>query len=369
MKGCVKLELIGLNQVKLLNAFAAKGIAVKELSKASQKSMTIWIPLSRKAEAVELSEKHGFECSVKEERSAKKAFLGLLPRCGLIVGIISMIVVSIIVSRFVWKIEISGNDRVDELTILRTLKQNGISVGREKNFDRRSVEDALLALDEISAVSAEIVGTTLKVNVVESAVVTPSKQKGDIISIYDAEVTRIVVGSGTAKVKIGDRVPMGKVLIEGAEYDTEGNPLFCTDAQGDIFGKVNFTYTEVATTSGGYVRTGKVQKNTVIKFFGLNIGKTKEPDGKFEAQKTVTRLFSIFPLYAETTEYYELEKAEISLEELTRKTVDKAVSTLIIRAGGSAVSTTFSAVEVAENIYKITVHIEAEVSIGGKRID
>ncbi|MCH5163662.1 MAG: sporulation protein YqfD [Clostridiales bacterium] len=370
MKSTVEYEVIGLNQLKLINTFKKEGVIIKKLIRQNQKLMTFCISGKDRAKVTALMDSQGFSYAVVNEESFFKSIKNVLPRLGLVAGLLVMIILSVIASNYLWKIEISGNDRVDELTIIRTLGQSGVYVGQRKSFDNKQVEEALMALEDISAVSAQIVGTTLKVDIVESALISPPKQTGDIISLYDAEITRIIVNSGSAKVKIGDRIPIGATLIEGVEYNTEGNPILDVLAQGSVYGKVNFTYSETTSLCGGYIRTGNVTSNTILKLFGLSIGKELQVEGEYEAEKTLTRIGSFFPLYAETTRYYELEKLpDITLEDLKEQVKDKAVNGLIIRAGGSAIVATANATPISGNVYRITVHIEAEVSIGGKRID
>lgn len=367
MKSSVTFEIEGLNQLKLINTLKNEGIALN-VNRQNQKLMIVTVDRKSKAKTIELVDKLGFSYSVTSEKSAVTSLKSALPRLGLVVGLIVMIALSVYATSFLWKIEISGNDRIDELTIIRILKDKGISIGAKKNFTAVEVEDALLKLDDISAVSAEIKGTTLKIDIIESTVISPVKQEGEIVSLYDAEITRIIVNSGSAKVKIGDRIPIGAVLIESAEYDTAGNKIKDVEAQGTVYGKVNFSHSEIVSLSGGYRRTGKFTENTVIVFFGHRIGKDVPREG-CETEKTIARIGSFFPIYAETTKYYEVEKtADLKLEDVKRSVIDKSVNDLIIRAGGSAITTTATTAEIAEKVYKITVHIEAEVSVGGKRI-
>lgn len=363
-----KFSVTGLNQLKLLNSLNKEGITVKKIIRNSPKQMTFSVAHKDRQRTAAILDRQYFTYEV-DVKSIKDIFSSAFLRIGLLVGAILMLVCGVIASTHLWKIEVNGNERIDDLTIIRALAESGITVGAKKNFDRKFVEETLLELDDVSAVSAQIVGTTLKVEIVESAVLTPPVEAGDIVSLYDAEVTRIIVTSGNAKVKIGDRVPVGTLLIEGVEYDTEGNPLINVNPSGTVYGKVNFTYSEIASLGGGYARTGKCAQSTVLRFYGMQIGKNKSPEFKFETQKTVTRIGSFLPLYSETTYYYELEEVKYTLEELLGKTKDKAVNTLIIKAGGNPVNVTANSRKISDDVYRITVHIEAEVSIGGKRID
>lgn len=367
--GTTRFEVVGLNQLKLLNVFLAESISIYDLDRQSQRLMRFTVKNSYKAKVIAIMDRQCFEYFVLCETGVKKSFFALACRCGILVGIVAVVMLAIFAQTYLWKIEISGNDRIDSLTITRTLSENGISVGKKKSYDSSLVEETLMTLSDVSAVSAQIVGTTLKIEILENAVTTQKEASGEVISLYDAEIVRIIVNSGTATVNIGDRVPIGATLIEGVEYNTEGMPMLEVEAKGQIFGKVNFTYSE--TVSQFYTaRTGNCQSNTVIKLLGLNIGKQSHNFFEsYEIERTVTQIGSFIPLYAETTRYYELNEYERSLDELLESVTDRAVNNLVICAGGSPIATTVSYNKIAEGVFRITVHIEAEVSIGGKKID
>ncbi|MBR2967197.1 MAG: sporulation protein YqfD [Clostridia bacterium] len=368
MKPSVTFEIFGLNQLKLINAFRLNGITVSGLNRVSQKQMILSVHYAFVTKAKELMDNYGFSYEILHENSFKKLVLSLLGRVGLIVGMVIVVVLAIIAKSFLWKIDIEGNSSIDELAIIKALKNSGIFVGCKNDFDKELVEESLLALDEISAVSVRKIGTTLRVEILESSHISAAKQAGDIVSLYDAEIVRIVINSGSAKVRIGDRVSIGTTLIEGWEYDTEGNPLMQVTAQGEIFGKVNFTYSEIASLDRE-LRIDEPLTNTTLQLFGLTIGKEPLIDYRHEKVTTKTKVGSILPLYAKTTKYYKLVSYEITLDELIKSVTDKAINNLIINAGSSPITTTASAKLIAENVYRITVHIEAEVSIGGKKVD
>ncbi len=373
MSSLVRFEVCGLNQLKLLNTLLQRGVKFENIKKESQKLIYFSVDDRDKSVTTKILEELCFSYKIVKETNPIKTFKRIIPRLGLAIGLIVMTVLSVYLSSFLWKIEITGNNRIDELSIIRTLKLNNVAVGNKKNFDIDLVEASLRELDEISAVSAELIGTTLKIEVIESAETSPPKQIGDIVSLYDSEVTRIVVNEGTAKVKIGDRIPVGSMLIEGAEYNTAGEFLRKVDAQGSIYGKVNFTYSEIVSLLDGYKRTGNVRTNTIINFFGLKIGREIDILNEFEyneSETTVSQIGNLFPIIAITTKYYELEKLpDKELSVLEEDIKRKAINDLVICAGGSEIKTTVNSLIMSDKIYRITVHIEAEVSIGGKSID
>ncbi len=360
----VIFDVNGLNQLRVLNEFVARDIAVFDFRRIDNKHMSFKVKPEDRGKVCSVLDRQGLAYSV-HMLQPKPVILKALKRIGLLVGALVAVALWIIASGRLWHIEISGNERIDDLTIVRTLKDNGISVGSAMKFDGKKVENILLKMDDVAAVSARLVGTTLQVNIIESAVITPQPGSGDIVSLYDAEVTRIVVTSGSATVKIGEKVPFGKILIEGVEYDTEGNPLFTVPANGTVYGKVNFTFSEIVSTKA-LRRTGKSVTQTAIIFFGKKIGKSEGVEFPHEVKRTLSKVGNFLPIYAESTVYYELEEYELELEEMINSARDKAVNTLAINAGTSSIEITSNYTALTKGLYRINVHIEAEISIGGR---
>ncbi len=363
----IKFQISGLNQITLINSFRKSRIRILDLSRINQKLMFVTVPFINKQDAINIINSLRFSYEIVQEKSAKNVVNNALLRSGLFIGLVFSFVIAFFAKSFLWKIEISGNKILDDLAIIRQLNDSGIKVGNKINYDDDSVVEALMLIDDIAAVSAKTVGTTLVIDIIERTVTTPKVKSGDVVSIYDAEVVRITVNKGTASVNIGDRVSVGTKLIEGVEYNTEGEPIFSVDAQGVIYGKVNFTFSEIIS-----LYETKINDNpkafTIINFCGLTFGSFPSAESNCYTRKTKSKI-GFLPVYAETVYKYELETYKISLEELKKKTIDKAVNNLVINAGGSPITTTANSKQITEDVYKITVHIEAEVSIGGKKID
>lgn len=363
----IKFQISGLNQIALINSFRKNHIRILDLSRVNQKLMFVTVSFANKKNAINVIDSLRFRYEIVQEKSVKKVFGNVLRRSGLLIGAIFSFAIIFFARSFLWKIEISGNALLDDLSIIRQLNDFGIKVGNKINYDDDSVVEALMLLDDISAVSAKTIGTTLVINVIERAVTTPKAKSGDVVSIYDAEVVRITVNKGTASVNVGDRVSVGSKLIESVEYNTEGEPIFSVDAQGIIYGNVNFTFSEIVS-----LYETKIDDNpevfTIINFCGLTFGSFPSTENNCYIKKIKSKI-GFLPVYAETIYMYGLKTDKISLEELKKKTIDKAVNNLVIKAGGSPITTIASSKQITEDVYKITVHIEAEVSIGGKRID
>lgn len=231
----------------------------------------------------------------------------LLVRAGLLLGLAASIVTLNILYSCIWKIEVSGNDRLSRSAITNVLQSAGVRKGLEKRaIDCDAVAATVGGIDGVSDASCEIVGTTLKVYVLEAKDFTVRDTFGAYYSDYDATVTRIVTRSGTAKVARGDVVKSGDLLIDGNVYSTAGEVLFTERCDGDVYGEVSLVYTaELGTTAVEYRRTGKVERRTEFELFGYKLFAVKPPFASYESVRTTANYDVLIPLYVSTYEFYE----------------------------------------------------------------
>ena len=122
----------------------------------------------------------------------------------------------------------------DLVKIENILLQNNIKIGMfKRDINTKEIENILLSIDEVSGCSIKRIGSDLIINIVP---VTRrfEPQKENIVSKYDAVITRAETYAGIQKVKVGDFVKKDDLLIENNN-----------GAQGKIYGKVYFTATKL----------------------------------------------------------------------------------------------------------------------------
>jgi similar to stage IV sporulation protein len=117
-------------------------------------------------------------------------------------------------------VEIEEQNFTDNGKILEKLAEMDLKPGAlRKNIDYNAVTDSLInSLDEILWASIELDGTKLKVKVVPRKIAPPIIAKNipvDIVAKKDGFVTKVISENGLAKVKAGDTVIKGQVLISG----------------------------------------------------------------------------------------------------------------------------------------------------------
>ncbi|HHX50387.1 MAG TPA: sporulation protein YqfD [Clostridia bacterium] len=138
-------------------------------------------------------------------------------------GTLAFVLLLYLLSSFVWFVDFSSSKELEYLSqekIMSLAADLGVRPGIWKNtLDLRKIEKTMeIQLPELAWVTIEIEGTRAMISVVEKEL--PGKQEwerkpGHIIASKDGIIREILVISGQAKVREGDTVSRGQVLISG----------------------------------------------------------------------------------------------------------------------------------------------------------
>ncbi len=293
-------------------------------------------------------------------------------RFGLIVGAIAAAVSMNIAYGYIWRIDISGNDKLSSAAIEAALKAAGVSVGCKKTdpFGSR-VAAALESMNGIADASCETIGTTLYVRVLEAEDFVATNRYGEYRAAYDATVTRLAVRHGTALVERGDVVKIGQPLVSGDVYSTSGELLYTADCDADVYGNVSLSFTaQVSRTAVDYRRTGRSKTRTVMSLFGKSFGKSRSPYPSYEMIAHTANYDVLIPLYVTSYTYYETKPVEYErdIDEVC-KSYAASVAEKMEFAG--EFDSSYSVTESVAGLY--TVHLflsgEALISTGVPRSD
>lgn len=289
-------------------------------------------------------------------------------RAFMIVGLIIGLMMVFIASQFVYKVEISGNNRYNGV-IERVLIDSGISgVIYKGKLDTDALELKIVeCIPEVTNATVYIDGAVLKVNTVTNE--TPSVPVGAdarVLSAYQAIITRIYVSSGTANVSVGDSVKKGDILIEGhintnkEDYQepSDGNYV-PVEAKGEVFGKVYYHKRVVLTDTAVISEyTGNVEKRRDLYIGNMLIGKShKKPFENYSSSVSYDTLSFILPLKVVTTVYRETAERVVDRTEYREWLLEKADEELTLAMPMDAVVTNKEIIEVGDTI---DIYYEAE---------
>jgi len=250
-KGNVRIGVSGHNRDRFLNICASRGYYIWELEANGQEyEMNMGIrefkelrPLARKCNVhVSVRQKNGLPFLLYKNRHRKFLTAGFLTG--------SMIL--LVLSLFVWNIEILGNQKETTEAIFQYLKEENIYFGSLKNtIDCKALSAELRReFAGFTWVSAKLKGTSLIIEVKENETQVAESIEALPISDLVAEVggiiEKIVTRNGVPMVKAGDRVETGDLLVSGEVpvYNDAGELTgyqYC-GADADIRIKTVYTY-------------------------------------------------------------------------------------------------------------------------------
>ncbi len=324
MRNSCVITFEGLNITRLLNELCKKGIALQVVER-QVKICQIKVSGKQSDKVVALLREKCY--NIKNIRYTGYFAIGKFIKKRFIVPIVLLIAVIGLAfsSRICWKIEVTGD--FDTQTVLEALSSVGVSRG--KNLYRLNIDNVENAVaNSVGAMYAvvNVKGSVAYVNVVANKQIEPPidmNTRRDIIATRAGIVTNVLCEQGLAKVKVGDTVQVGDVLIEGRRVFNDGESK-------DVYalGKVTI---ELAASGfaeyNGYKtvveETGNVYKKISVVLFGKEYG----AKCKFENYTVSVTDVKLYPLNLEvrTNVYKEMRETTVSatlnecLEELKEK--------------------------------------------------
>lgn len=157
-------------------------------------------------------------------------------RSGLLVGAILYIAISIILSGYIWNININTSGSINEYELREELRSLGLYEGAKiSDINIQDIEQqATIDMDNIAWISINITGTLVNIELsprIDKKTPT-DKTPSNIIASSDGVITGIEAGEGKPSVKIGEAVVKGQMLVSGIlEYDVGGFKLKHSDAK------------------------------------------------------------------------------------------------------------------------------------------
>lgn len=171
---------------------------------------------------------YGKEYKVLKDGSLTNLTKRLCKRIGIFCGLALFALIIALWAINVTEVRIRGIERTAEEQILNTIYSVSKIPIMKSKLDLRKIETAIISMEGISNASLEIKGNVLHVEILEELSppeIVDYDDKKDMISNYDAIVTDVVVLSGEAKVKSGDTVKKGDILISHIKELEDGNVL------------------------------------------------------------------------------------------------------------------------------------------------
>lgn len=153
-------------------------------------------------------------------------------RRGFVIGALCAILLLIVASNHIWRVDINGCVTIPEEELRAELAELGVKAGaRASSIDARELQQRLMLIDDrIAWIAINVVGSNAQIELRERemppAPIDPDDRAGNIVADCDGQIRYLEVYEGQTVVKIGDTVSAGDIIVSGIMEDQYGNRQF-----------------------------------------------------------------------------------------------------------------------------------------------
>ena len=235
--------------------------------------------------------KSGMEIKIVKKRGLPNFVTLHKYRLGAFFGFLAVSLVIIYMSTLIWRVEIVSRDGVKINNFTETVEEIGVKIGaRKSKIDIVQVQQQLLdAFPELSWVSLNIFGSKAQIEYSYARKALPIVDEKAITNVVAAKSGEIVLvdgNRGVNKVKVGENVAEGSLLISGIIVNGDGTESL-VHARGKVLARTNNKHivSSKSAEEKFVLKDGKVVYEPM--FFGISF-----PLGKAEGDiKSKTTLY------------------------------------------------------------------------------
>lgn len=261
------INLCRLNKIPLQNLRCSGNVLTAQTDRNSYKRIR---PVARKSGMkMRIEKKHGLPFFIRRHSR----------RCGLIFGAFFCLAAVIFLSTRIWRIEVTGNNRVSAEEITAVFASLGVREGAKSSGINASETEAaaLRKLPDVSWLNINFSGCTAIIEVRET-VKRPEadndNRPSNLVAARDGRILIMRPFNGTAEVTAGTPVLKGDLLISGIEENKDLTADFCR-AEGYVVAET------VRTADFAMPQSFKVRRKTDCSrkytlhflFFNIPLGK------------------------------------------------------------------------------------------------
>ena len=332
IRGYVIIIVEGFFTEKFINICTRRRIQLWDIRVQGERIRTMRISIkgfklvrtiARKSKCrVRLLKKVGLPFVINKYRRRKAFFAG----SALFVALI------MVLSSFIWSVEITGNKKLQSSELEEALVSNGVKTGMLKfRVDtNNAVAGMMLDMEKLAWISITVKGTKVKVDVRERKeipVVIPRHIPSNVVAVKDGIINQVLATEGVEEVGVGDTVQRGQVLISGSIPMKGENAGFkLVHAMGTVLARTWYEEeVPVITSQIERLKTGKVINDNALLLFSwkLDILHRKNKFKTYSVSETSKKLSigedMVFPIEWVTVKYIEEKLVDAVISEQTAK--------------------------------------------------
>lgn len=377
-RGTARLEITGADPEQILNFCAENGVEFWDTSPKTELTVQITIYAADYPLLQSQNGKNGCELRLIAAKGGKNISRSMKRRLALCIGVGLCIVLLALSSLFVWRIDISGNDKLSDGVILRALSECGVENGAFwpalSSDEVRS--DVLMKLPDIAWLSVNVHNSIAEV-VIHERIAKPDivdeAEYADVKATKAGYITKLSVLEGKALVSVGDTVSKGDTLISGTMDSETADDRF-VHAMGTVQAR---TWYEINAQTPLY-ETVKAEKGHSRTSFSLVFGKNlikistdSRNNSASCAKMNKLRYASLGEAFTlpvgiikqESTEF-KLQKQRIDENAAIQRLKQNLLAELKRRIGDGSVSQTSFTVSKNDELLTVTLRAECIEDIG-----
>lgn len=281
--GYVKIKLEGMGLERLLNRLDASGVSLWDIRRTGRTHMTACAPFFRLKRIERVAESCRCNVVLVRRVGIPARLYALLQRKMFIVCAVVAVAAVVVLSRFVWLIEIDGDQALHEGMLAR-LEEMQIRPGTPwSGIDTIDLQEKLMVGNEDAAfILVNREGTKMIVEIIPATdppEYIENDRPCDIIASKDGVVVSVTALDGMPAVDVGQAVKMGDVLIKGEFINEQVEKSRTAAARGQVVAKVWYTgSTRIPSDEITRTQTGREADIKVLTLAGWGITVQDLPD-------------------------------------------------------------------------------------------
>ncbi len=230
-RGVTKIEASGAQPERILNYCAENGIEFWSASPCRDFSITFCVHASYADSLLARSGKNGLDVKLISETGGRKLKLGAKRRAVFLLAFVLCVSLAAVSSLFLWRIEISGNDKLSDAEILRKLAECDVDYGAYwPALSSDEIRSHIVSeIPEIAWLSLNVRSSKAEIIVherIDKPDIVNEKSPCDIIASKSGVIRKMSVLEGESAAIVGNAVAKGDVLVRGLMSSETGDERY-----------------------------------------------------------------------------------------------------------------------------------------------
>jgi len=375
LQGYVEFKAKGVFVERFLNLVARERIPIWDGRKRGE-VYTGYVTAASYAKMRAQAKKSGVNLRLSKKVGMPFHRRRLRRRTGLFAGVCLFAIFLAVMSLFIWRIDVSGNEEVPEDRIMTALLDIGIRPGTLRSgIDVRDSERRMsLIFEEFSWVALNIEGSVIRVVVNERVMPPPMIDPNtptNIVADRAGQIISMRIFDGQPMVVEGDTVLPGDIMVSGITEDRLSQNLF-RHSLADIEAEIAHTIAmEISLDQIEYRPTGQTRRRNYLGVMSLELPMfwPREIPAPYRVERFVapiTFLSLELPVRRPTETYTLMEEytLRLSQEEAEERALTQLEAVELVEFGDGRIIDRVLDVELTDSAINIRADYIVHMSIG-----